>query len=181
MAEKKFFWSDGTAKDPKRAYRWVLLNGNIPVYTLKKVAKPSFTVTEAAHKYLNHTFYYPGRVEWATVAMTLADPVAPDAASIVTKMIKDSGYSPATSADAQQTMSKKKSVEALGDLAIVQLDGDGGEVERWTLKNPWIKDVKYGELDYESDDLTNVELEIRYDYATLETSDGNYWLDGSGS
>jgi len=181
MADKKFFWNDGTVKDPKRAYRWVLLNGTIPMYTLKKVAKPSFTVTETPHKYLNHTFYYPGRVEWATITMTLADPVAPDASALITNMIKQSGYSPATKETDTQTMSKMKAAAALGSLKIQQIDGDGKPVETWTLINPWIKDVKFGELDYESDDLTNVELEIRYDYASLETGDGTFWADGQGS
>ena len=180
--QSQFFWNDGTVQDPKRAYRWVLRNGNIPIYTLKKVTKPSFTVTETPHKYLNHTYYYPGRVEWNTITMTLADPVAPDAAAIVTKMIKESGYSPATKADDLQTMSKMSSVAALGSFVIAQLDHEGKDIETWTLKNPWIKDVKYGELDYESDDLTAIELEIRYDYASIETSAGDpksYWVDGN--
>jgi hypothetical protein len=178
MADKKFFWNDGTVRDPKRAYRWILVNDHIPVYTLKKVSKPSFTVTETPHKYLNHTFYYPGRVEWATITMTLADPVAPDAAAFVTDMIKNSGYSPATKETDVQTMSKMASTAAIGNLEIKQIDGEGNTIESWKLVNPWIKDVKFGELDYESDDLTNVELEIRYDYASLHTGDGDFWKDG---
>ena len=31
--------------------------------------------------------------------------------------------------------------------------------------NAWIKDVKFGELDYTSDEMVDVELELRYDYA----------------
>ena len=100
--------------------------------------------------------------------MTLADPVEPDAAALVAAAIEESGYSPLTApTDAPKTMSKKKSVGALGELVIIQVDGDGNEIEKWTLVNAWIKDVKTGELDYESDDLVNVELEIRYDFAHL--------------
>jgi hypothetical protein len=179
MADKPFFWNSGTAKDPKRGYRWVLTTDNIPLYTLKKVSKPSFAVTETAHKYLNHTYYYPGRVEWNTVALTLADPVAPDAAKIVTQMIQNSGYNPATDETMTQTMSKAKSTAAIGNFQIEQIDAEGNAIETWTLINPWVKDVKYGELDYESDDLTNVELEIRYDYASLKTADGtDIWKAG---
>jgi len=48
MAGNYRFWHDATqgSKDPKRGYRWILLIGSLPAYTLKKVAKPSFTVTE---------------------------------------------------------------------------------------------------------------------------------------
>jgi len=170
------FWTDPRAPEPKRGYRWLMEMGGtgIPAYTLKKVSKPSFTVSETAHKYLNHTYWYPGRVEWNTVSMTLADPVNPDAAAMVMAVIQASGYSPLTQyVDHPKTMSKKKASDALGQLVIKQIDSDGNEIERWTLVNAWIKDVKTGELDYESDDLVNLELEIRYDFAHFFAADGN--------
>jgi hypothetical protein len=47
--------------------------------------------------------------------------------------------------------------------------GSSGEViEEWELINAWVKDVKLGELDYESDDMVDVELELRYDFANLK-------------
>ena len=188
------FWSSAGegVKDPKRGYRWLLFAGKsgIPSYILKKVSKPSFTVSETSHKYLNHTFWYPGRVEWNTVALTLADPVSPDAAAIVVQAIKNSGYSPATSfSEEPRTMSKAKSVGALGNIEIRQIDAEGRKIESWILHNAWIKDVKLGELDYESDDLVNVEVELRYDYAHMEIANGatnpapnatdNIWKPGS--
>ena len=169
------FWSDSTQKDPKRAYRWVLEVGTIPAYTLKKVSKPAFTVSEIGHKYLNHPYYYPGRVEWSTVTMTIADPVDPDMAATIANIIRASGYAPAQTPDALETMSKNKSVSAIGSqINIKQIDGDGNAVETWTLINPWVKDVKFGELDYESDEMTDVELEIRYDWAQLVVTHSPY-------
>ena len=170
------FWSDvaaAGAKDPKRAYRWVMRVSSIPVFVLKKISKPSFTVTETPHKYLNHTYYYPGRVEWNTVSMTLADPVDPDMAGTMAAVIKAAGYSPAQNENDLATMSKKKAVEALGNqLEIAQIDADGHDVEVWKLWNPWVKDVKFGDLDYEGDDMTDVEVEIRYDWAELHLKAG---------
>jgi hypothetical protein len=169
------FWSDHLGDDPKRAYRWILQVGSIPAYVLKKCSKPSFAVTETPHKFINHTYYYPGRVEWNTVTMTLADPVQPDMASTISNIIWNSGYHPAQTFPRLghvelETMSKRKSVNSLGqELQIVQIDDMGHAIETWKLINPWVKDVKFGELDYESDDLTNVELEVRYDWASLET------------
>ena len=86
------FWSDGTGNDPKRGFRWILLMDDIPVYTVKKVTKPAFTVQESTHQYINHTYYYPGRVEWQTVSMTLVDPVQPDAAQTFVEIVRDAGY-----------------------------------------------------------------------------------------
>jgi len=175
------FWSDADkgVKDPKRAFRWILVNGNIPMYTLKKVSKPSFTIQESTHKYINHTYYYPGRVEWNTVTMTLVDPVNPDAAAKIAQVITDSGYAPAIQdSSSPKTMSKSSAASTLGSIEIRQIDADGKTVESWFLKNAWIKDVKFGELDYESDDLTMIDLEIRYDWAELRTTGGgkkSFW------
>tara|TARA_Y100000114_G_scaffold144069_1_gene152244 strand:- start:1408 stop:1983 length:576 start_codon:yes stop_codon:yes gene_type:complete len=165
------FWSTGTGNDPKRGFRFQLLNGNIPAYTVKKVSKPSFTVNESTHKYLNHTYYYPGSVEWQTVSFTLVDPVNPDAAATLANIIREGGYAPLHSPqDKLSSTSKASALSALGEIKIQQLDANGDAVETWTLKNAWVKDVKFGDLDYESDDLTEVEVEVRYDYATLETA-----------
>ena len=68
------------------------------------------------------------------------------------------------------TMSKAKATTALGQIQIQQIDGNGEAVETWTLWNAWIKDVKYGELDYDGDEMTDVEIELRYDWAYLETN-----------
>ena len=68
------FWHDARkSKDPKRQYRWVLTNDHIPSYTLKSVSKPSFSVTQTEHQFLNHSYHYPGRLQWNTVSMTLVD------------------------------------------------------------------------------------------------------------
>jgi hypothetical protein len=179
------FWHDATGLDPKRQYRWVLYNDHIPLYTLKKVNKPSFTVSESTHKYLNHTYYYPGRVEWEKISMTLADPVQPDAAATITNIIKNSGYTPAVTSDDLQTMSKEFSVAALGQVSIQQIDSEGNAVETWTLWNAFVTAVKYGDLDYEGDEMTDVEIELRYDYAYLETTglstqgENSFWDPGT--
>ena len=162
------FWSDAKGGEPKRAYRWILDVNGIEIYTIKKVSKPSFSISESEHQFLNHTYYYPGRVTWNTVSFTLVDPIAPDSSqNLIEKVIK-SGYSPAGRATDRKTMNKKNSTEALGEIKIQQLDSDGTIVETWTLKNVWIKDVKFGDLDYSTDDMVEIEVEVRYDYATCQ-------------
>ena len=164
------FWSSPNS-EPKRAYRWTMHFGGLPQWVLKKVSKPSFAVTETAHPYLNHKFYYPGRVEWNTVTCTLADPVQPDSARTIMNIIKASGYQHPETPHATVTMSKKNAVGQIGgSISIEQLGPDGETIEKWELINPCIKDAKFGELDYESDDMVDVELEIRYDYAKITKS-----------
>lgn len=165
MAEK--FWADAHA-EPKRAYRWTVYFGGLSEYIAKKVSKPSFTVTETAHTYLNHKFYYPGRVEWNTINLTVVDSVAPNASGEILKMIEAAGYkTPVSSTAAKHTMSKAAAEARLKEVKIHQLKPNGDVMETWTLKGCWIKDVKFGELDYESDDMIEIELELRYDFAQL--------------
>ena len=175
------FWSSSTT-EPKRKFRWILsissLHGDIPAWTIKKVTKPTFTVSEVKHSYINHSFYYPGRVEYNEVEFTLVDPVTPDAANNILKMIDMSGYKlPDTEAHAAQTITKDSAVAAFGGLTIDQISGgDGNEdvtsIESWTLKNCWIKEVNFGDLDYESDDIVEITVKVRYDYAILGGESG---------
>ena len=178
----EFFWNDGTAQDPKRAFRFIVrlspdANGaTLPAYTAKKVTKPSFSLAESEHQYLNHTFYYPGRLTWNTVTLTLVDPVNPDAAESLVKIINEGGYSPADDSRDLTTMSKSKAKSALGKFEIVQIDSEGNDLEVWELHNAWVKDAKFGDLGYDSDDLTEVELEVRYDWASFKkVGGGEYW------
>ena len=71
-----------------------------------------------------------------------------------------------------KTMSKSKAKAALTNVIISQIDANGITIEKWELKMPWIKMLKFGDLDYENDDLTEIELELRYDWAICDTTNG---------
>tara|TARA_B100001250_G_scaffold414576_1_gene454096 strand:+ start:3858 stop:4448 length:591 start_codon:yes stop_codon:yes gene_type:complete len=183
------FWSVSTT-EPKRKFRWLLSIssevGEIPAWIIKKVTKPTFTVSEVKHSYINHSFYYPGRVEYNEVEFTLVDPVTPDAAHNILKIIDMSGYKlPDTAAHAAQTITKESAVAALGGLTIQQIaGGDGNEdvtaIETWYLKNAWIKEVTFGDLDYESDDIVEITVKVRYDWAELGGPDAGDAAGGAG-
>jgi len=168
MAEKTNFWSSTTI-DPKRSFRWVLIFDHIPTYVITKVGKPNFSVAPVNHQYIAHTFKYPGRVTWEDVTVTLVDPVYPDASSKIVKILQASGYAiPTTEADASISMTKKDSNLAVGVPAISQLDGKGQQIERWTLHNAWLSKVNFGALDYNTEEMLNVELTFTYDWAQYE-------------
>ena len=82
------------------------------------------------------------------------------------------GYNPPSNPNSLGTMSKSKAAGALGTVYISQIDGDGAEIEKWTLWNGFITSVKYGDLAYGTDDLVEMTLELRYDWARVETLDG---------
>ena len=140
----------------------------IDEFLVKTVSRPSWSLTESSHVFLNHTFYYPGRVSYSEVSFTLVDPVDVDAAWRILKLIEDSGYTIPTSANivepaGRSTVSKKKSVEAFEEVNLVQLDAEGNELETWKFVNPWIKEIAFSELSYEDDSLTTIDVTMRFD------------------
>ena len=176
------FWStnfgeDTTLKDPKRKFRFTVelqgINasaGGATAWYAKTVSKPSFQIAAAEHKYLNHTFYYPGSVTWQDVSLTLVDPVDPDMAATLSDIVVQSGYAPPTDSTTLTTMSKAKSAGALGTVIITQIDSDGNPLETWTLWNSFITELKYGDLEYGGDDLTEMSVTLKYDWARVETA-----------
>lgn len=191
------FWSNTSlgVPEPKRSYRFLVYVGGFQPWIAKKVTKPSFSISETEHVYINHKFYYPGRVEWNTVDVTFVDAGAPDTTQSVYNILKESGYVPPRDPSDVRTISKAAAVNSLGTIRIQTLGdqfqntGDtvekpgtpiasGTEVlEEWVLYNSWLKEVKFGDLDYTADELVEVTMTLRYDFALLnndnKTSPGN--------
>jgi hypothetical protein len=175
------FWTESqtaVTKDPKRKFRFTVtvtgIGGESMMWWAKTAAKPSFAIAATEHKYLNHTFYYPGSVTWNDVAITLVDPVDTpgDMAMTLSHMIQLGGYTIPTDTTAGSglvTMTKGKAVGALGAVIVRQIDGDGAMLEQWKLNNAWITDLKFGDLEYGSDDITELSMTLKYDWATLVT------------
>jgi len=173
------FWSENPPdKDPKRNFRFVVRvagfgkdTGNSQGYMwfAKTAVKPSFAIAAAEHKFLNHTFYYPGSVTWNDVTVTLVDPQDPSTVMEFAKMIQAGGYVPPGTQNALGTMSKGTAVGATGKVEIAQLNAEGTEIEQWTLWNAWVTDIKFGDsLEYGNDDLTEVSVTFKYDWAQVQ-------------
>jgi len=184
------FWSDATISDPKRQHRWLMsisapeLSSYIS-YVCKAVAKPKMTIGEAEHKFINHTFYYPGGVTYDPITLTLVDPSNPSSTQALYDLIQVSGYrlpdniintsAPSTAAPNADvsTISKAEAVKALGNVVITQMNGDGELIEEITLKNAWIKSVDFGgDLNYENEGLVEISLELRFDWFNIVTPEG---------
>ena len=181
------FWNLPSS-EPRRAHRFLL---NFPLltgaegqqtnvqYLAKTVTKPSYTISETEHKFLGNTYYYPGAVTWETVSATLVNAVQPDGNELLMRALFKSGYFDPTDqagffgSGASQggigigpgTPNKASAMLATGDVLIREIDGAGLEIGIWTLKNPWVTNAKFGDLDYASEDLLNIELTLRYDWA----------------
>ena len=103
-------------------------------------------------------------------------------AATLSDIVVLSGYAPPTDATAEQmgTMSKAKSAGALGTVYITQIDSDGKPLETWTLWNAFITDLKYGDMSYGEDELTEMSVTLKYDWARVQTTNASAATAGSG-
>ncbi len=171
------FWSSHESA-PMRNYRWQLQirgmtsDGSDIVWWAKTVNVPSWDMSEVEHDYFDNKYYFPGRVTWQDVEVTLVDPVSPSCVELTNKMLEGSGYNIAKAPGPKGTLSKSKAADPTGDgvglFVLTLYDANGDEKEKWTLNNAFIKSAKYGDMDYSNDDLRQISMTIKYDWATCE-------------
>ncbi len=190
------FWNEA-ALEPKRKFKFLIrfgrASGDLPSFIAKKCDKPSFDVSEVAHDFLGHKFYYPGKVTWKEVTAAVIDPAGSggvgdeDLATItapstdVTKAVYElmlrAGYQSPVAAGAAitgasagstlRTMAKGTATRQFDQIQIIQVDANGNALETWLLNNAWLKVVNFGGLDYASDEINEVSFTFRYDWADL--------------
>ena len=181
------FWNQASI-EPKRTFRWLLYIAGMPQFIVKDVKKPSFTVASTPHDFINYKFHYPGRVEWQDIQVTIVDPVQPDSTASLVKILEAAGYvlpdEFTSQANEPRTISKQAFVDAMGgQIQLVQFGANTGAqqqnvLEKWTINNPFLTNVDFGSLNYSSDDLVNISMTIKYDWAYLELPErvpGKIW------
>ena len=178
------FWTSALS-EPRRAHRFLLTLPNLvsPVegyqyeqYLAKLTGKPSYQVTDVKHQFLGNTYYYPGTVEWQPIDITIVNAINPDGNKLLLDALTRSGYlMPPDQEDvfsnpsrAPGTVNKADSVDALGNVVIEELNGQGGLIGTWILNNSFLTKASFGSLDYSSDEILNIEASVRYDWATYD-------------
>ena len=173
------FWSE-PGMEPKRIFRWIMrfssndADTSIQEWLIKRATRPSWSITESQHQFINHVFYYPGRVEYDEMSVTLVDAISPNGAIVMRNILAKAGYVLPTAVAAYDysTISKAGYVNnsGLGRVELVQLTHDNVELEKFVLHNAWIKNCNLNELNYESDDLLNIDITLRYDYFSVDNA-----------
>ena len=162
--------------EPKRKFKFVLNLGEIPAYTVKTTDRPTITVGEAKHEFMVHDFYFPGRVSWNEISVTLIDPIDENTSKKLLDFIKSGGYVMPNDFNEnvgnpnylRKTLTKLAFQDAMhGDVSIDTLNSEGKVVETWALKNSWIKSVNYNAMGYAEEGLVELTVGLRYDWAVL--------------
>tara|TARA_R100001510_G_C7635842_1_gene194004 strand:- start:534 stop:1013 length:480 start_codon:yes stop_codon:yes gene_type:complete len=156
------FWSNNTL-EPLRKFRFQIQIGEeSTLWYAKNVTQPSFEVSMSEYQLINHKIKYPGIVTWNDIEITIVD--VGEKGKGFYKKLTEIGYNP-TGDDGDGVFKNQYNGES--DFVITKLKADGTPLETWKLKNPFIKAIKYGDLDYSSDDLLEITITVAYDTATL--------------
>ncbi len=177
------WWSSGDV-EPKRNYRFLVVFGTPSITTApsehdgnafwaKTCDAPSFDVTEVEHNFYDNKYYYPGRVTWNEINMTLVDPKSLNLAHGFNAVMANSDYVVKASASSLKSISKTKAGGALGTVTIRVFDAEGTCIEQWSLQNSFVKSLKFGSFDYSNDELRQLDMTIRYDWCKISTDDSN--------
>lgn len=127
----------------------------------EKAARPSLQIKELEATHLQETIYYPGRIEFKPLQVTLYDVTAESRIwDWLTRF-----YNPATGEyyTAGQIAQGRSTIKKTSIVHV--LDGTGTEIERWNYINSWPNEIDFGELDMSDNDLLKVNLTLRYDRA----------------
>lgn len=174
------FWTE-TSLEPRRSFRFRLGStnglelgdtGRSPYWwSAKKVDKPSFTVNSNKYRLINHEINVPGIVSWNPISIEIVD-VGKTVTDLLSQL-SDFGYNP-QELSKDTGLAKAKGLSEIGNIRIEQIKGGkkedgGGEVlETWKLEGAFISEIRFGNLDYSSDEIVTLNLTITYDYAYLD-------------
>jgi len=141
------FWSDGVT-EPRRNFKFLLTVGTLPLWIVKQVNLPAITVAEGTHKFLNHTFYFPGTVEYNEVSFTVVDSINEEVTKRILESFIGSGYNTPeqSTASADSLITKGQATHALGAVRIEQLgSGQDGQTNKiaFVLRNAWINNLEF--------------------------------------
>jgi|TARA_R110001592_G_scaffold104486_1_gene293950 hypothetical protein len=159
------FWTEASL-EPKRSFRFKLLDGDQSTWWwAKSVDKPSFDISNSEYQLINHKFKYPGIVTWKPISLIVAD--VGDVINLLVDELRSIGYYDPSNELPMEGLAKDNKGFIEG-LSIQQLNADGGAIETWTVKGAFMTSLSFSRLDYGSDDITEITIEVAYDYATFE-------------
>ena len=173
-------WWSNQEIDPKRKNRFKIfigVTGNATsdlLLTAVSVSKPTVQIEQKEYQMINHVYRFPGIAKWDPISITFIDGNGANNATEdfntsqkLYDILLSSGYS--TPAGGGTPGKSKMVSKSLGnDMRIVHVTPNGDEIEKWTLHNPIITKLSWGELDYGDDGLVQYSMDIAYDWATLE-------------
>lgn len=147
----------------KRKFRYTFSLSNIcgnlsvPPHYVKTASRPNLEIEEVELNFLNAKTWIPGKGSWQTMTVTYIDVATNTAAPLFNWLASVYNF---TNPVTLEMGSHRSDYTATANLNI--LDGCGNLIETWTMGDVWPTGINFGDLDYSSSDLCEIELTMRY-------------------
>ena len=146
--------------EPKMKNRYIMEIDGIQSYLIKTANRPSISFEVVTLDHINVKRKLKGKGEWQDIEITLFDPIVPSGAQQVMEWVRTSHES-ITGRDGYADFYKK-------DIDIYMLGPVGDKIENWKIKGAFINNAVFNDLDWSSNDPSEITLTLSYDYAILE-------------
>jgi hypothetical protein len=124
------------------------------------MARPSIVFETVTLELINVKWYVKGKAQWQPIDVTLYDPIVPSGAQAVNEWINQH-HQAVTGVDGYSAEYKK-------DITFNLLSPNGEKIEQWIIKGAFITTANFQDLDFASNDVVDIALQLTYDYAILE-------------
>ena len=146
--------------EPKMKNRFIMEIDGIQSYLIKTANRPSIQFEKVTLDHINVKRQLKGKGEWQDIEITLFDPIVPSGAQQVMEWVRLSHES-ITGRDGYADFYKK-------DVDIYMLGPVGDKIENWKIKGAFIQSANFGDVAWDSNDVSDITLTLSYDYAILE-------------
>ena len=146
--------------EPKRKFRWVLAIEGVDAFLVKTASRPTIEIPSQEINWINTTRYIAGKAKFSTMSVTLHDPIAPSGAQQVMEWIR-THYESVSGRAGYADFYKR-------DIQLKMLDPIGTVVELWDIKGAQITNATFGDLDYGTEDPSDISLTIQMDNCILQ-------------
>lgn len=155
----------------KRKYRWSFSLetpcGNVPENLVKISSRPQLTIEETTIDFMHGRMWIPGKGSWETMTVNYYDIAAgSEDISVLYSWLRTIYEFDEPIKLRQSSIRGSGSTGAprgWGAKATLNLyDGVGTVVETWNLGMVWPTSINFGDLDYASSDIVEIELTLRY-------------------
>ena len=141
--------------EPKMKNRFIMEIDGIQSYLIKTANRPSIQFEVVTLDHINVKRKLKGKGEWQDIEITLFDPIVPSGAQQVMEWVRTSHES-ITGRDGYADFYKK-------DLDIYMLGPVGDKIENWKIKGAFISNAVFNDLDWASNDPSEITLTLSYD------------------
>lgn len=129
----------------------------VPPHYVKVAARPNLTIEETELNYLHAKTWVPGKAYWESLNVIYYDVASIDMEPLYNWLASVYDFlDPVT-----LKMGTKKSDYSAKAL-LKMWTGCGELIDQWELKNVWPTSINFGDVDYSSSDISEIELSLRY-------------------